>query len=615
MSISNQELFLDVLDDLFFAFDNTRALIEWNQKTQEVTGYTDEELREMELGDFFTGMDKQEIESSLVTLAETGDSVVEVDLHTADGTAIPYEFKSQKIEDSNTIDFIGIGRDISHRRQREQERNAILNRMGDGFFALDQDWEITYINNTGEEILGQVMDRDPDETTFEGLQIWEEIPDAEELTSYEKYHQAVQTGEQQSFEVYSLGIDKWLDVRVFPSRTGLSVYFHDITEQRKQNEQIKHREKTLQQLYRIIANREKTFSEQVQELLAFGRAELGTGYGALAEIDGEDYIFEVVDTVDGSIKPGDTVPLSSTFCELAVDEQETIVLGDIARDAPDETHRAGFTEGGVACYIGAPVIVNDDVYGAFCFYDTDPRKEQFSDWEVALVDLMSRWVSYELQRKQTTEELARQNERLEKFASMVSHDLRNPLGVAMGSIEIARETDSEEHFEKVENALGRIDDLIDDMLSLAQSGETVGDFETIYLDAVGNQSWEHISVGESELNLEASEIIRGDETRVQQLLENLFRNAIEHNEEGVTITVGELSDGFYVEDDGDGIPDDVHEKVFESGFTTIRDGTGFGLAIVSEISKAHGWNVQLTDSEEGGARFEFTGLLKQDNFA
>jgi signal transduction histidine kinase len=94
------------------------------------------------------------------------------------------------------------------------------------------------------------------------------------------------------------------------------------------------------------------------------------------------------------------------------------------------------------------------------------------------------------------------------------------------------------------------------------------------------------------------------------VLENLFRNAIEHGRSDVTIRVGTLSDetGFYVEDDGPGIPSDTRDEVFEQGYSTADDGTGFGLSIVREIAEAHGWEISATDSAEGGARFEIRGV-------
>jgi signal transduction histidine kinase len=97
---------------------------------------------------------------------------------------------------------------------------------------------------------------------------------------------------------------------------------------------------------------------------------------------------------------------------------------------------------------------------------------------------------------------------------------------------------------------------------------------------------------------------------LSQLLENLFRNAVEHGGDDVTVNVGSLPGGFYVADDGPGIPAADRESVFEPGFTTNDDGTGFGLEIVEAVASAHGWDVRVTDAAEGegGARFEFTGV-------
>ena len=103
------------------------------------------------------------------------------------------------------------------------------------------------------------------------------------------------------------------------------------------------------------------------------------------------------------------------------------MLGDVERDAPELTHREGYTGWGVSGYRGAPVFVDGEVYGTFCFYDTESREGQFSEWEVTLVDLLSRWVSYGLQIERDTERLNRENRRLDRFVSVVSHDLRNPL--------------------------------------------------------------------------------------------------------------------------------------------------------------------------------------------
>jgi signal transduction histidine kinase len=92
------------------------------------------------------------------------------------------------------------------------------------------------------------------------------------------------------------------------------------------------------------------------------------------------------------------------------------------------------------------------------------------------------------------------------------------------------------------------------------------------------------------------------------LFENLFRNAVNHGGGEVTVTIGEIADGFYVADDGAGIPDDERDDIFEAGYSTADGGTGFGLAIVKEVVEAHGWEIRVTDSEMGGARFEIIGI-------
>ncbi|MFC4449989.1 ATP-binding protein [Halorussus aquaticus] len=92
----------------------------------------------------------------------------------------------------------------------------------------------------------------------------------------------------------------------------------------------------------------------------------------------------------------------------------------------------------------------------------------------------------------------------------------------------------------------------------------------------------------------------------RHLLENLFTNAVEHADGCVTVRVGGLPSGFYVEDDGPGIPEAEREQVFEAGYTT--DGIGFGLVFVAELADTYGWEYAITDGPDGGARFEFTGV-------
>jgi PAS domain S-box-containing protein len=209
-------------------------------------------------------------------------------------------------------------------------------------------------------------------------------------------------------------------------------------------------------------------------------------------------------------------------------------------------------------------------------------------------------------RKETEQKLRRQNERLEEFASVVSHDLRNPLSVAKARTELMEN----EHAPAVERSLERMESIIDDVLTLARHGQSVDETAPVSLGGLVERCWNHVDTSEATLSVDSDLPFRCDRGRTSQLLENLIRNSVEHAGPDVTITVGQLDDGdgFYVEDDGPGIPDSERKSVFEHGYTTTQDGTGFGLNIVAEIAEAHGWSVSVTDGSDGGARFEFTGV-------
>lgn len=216
------------------------------------------------------------------------------------------------------------------------------------------------------------------------------------------------------------------------------------------------------------------------------------------------------------------------------------------------------------------------------------------------------------EQKRTERIIRRQNERLEQFASVVSHDLRGPLTVAGGNLELAREEceAGDEQLAAVAEAHDRIDALIDNILSFARGGSGVVEPEVVSLSDVTIDAWETLSTDEATITVADDGSVLADPSQVSRLFENLFRNALEHASEAATVRVGTLADGngFFVEDEGPGVPPEDRESAFEMGFTTERSNTGFGLAIVEQIAEGHGWDVRLMDGSEGGARFEFTGV-------
>jgi len=214
---------------------------------------------------------------------------------------------------------------------------------------------------------------------------------------------------------------------------------------------------------------------------------------------------------------------------------------------------------------------------------------------------------------------------VDHVASVVSHDLRNPLDVAKARLRAGRESGDDEHFDHVEQAHNRMERIIQDVLTLARGDDIVEPEEPVDLTRVASEAWESVETNSSILAVEGTlPTTVADPDRVSRLFENLFRNAVEHGSTGpdsqahqdavehtgpeVTVTVGDMADGFFVTDDGPGIAPEERELVFEPGYTPDEHGTGLGLAIVSRIADLHGWTVNVTTAEEGGARFEITGV-------
>lgn len=323
----------------------------------------------------------------------------------------------------------------------------------------------------------------------------------------------------------------------------------------------------------------------------------------------------------------DVIPLHSTNLLTVLDES-----GIVLYESPAITRVFGFDQDEL---VGEPVASyfhpddRDAVLDAFeNVVSGDSYSVESTEYRHQQADGSYRWVesvgsanptpngNYVVntrdieERKQREQSLQQSNERLDEFAHVVSHDLRNPLGVAQGNLEFVRQECDSAYLDRVEQAHGRMERLIGELLSLAQAGETIDSCDSVSIASVADRCWDTIATDHASLIVDVDRSIRASETRLQQLLENLIRNAIEHGGASVTITIGELSDnnGFFIEDDGSGIDTDQGCSVLVSGFSTSDGGTGYGLTIVQQIASAHGWEIDISDSEAGGVRVEFSGV-------
>lgn len=304
---------------------------------------------------------------------------------------------------------------------------------------------------------------------------------------------------------------------------------------------------------------------------------------------------------------GDLQAVNPMFLDMWGYEDEDEVLGRSVTEFwkdPEEAGRVAQTLQETGDWQGRLLAVRKDgtEFYAQCSTSliTDDSGETLS-MMASFVD-----ISDQIERERELEE---QTEQMKEFANVISHDLRNPLNIASVCVQTAQDEYGADHLDQALEALERMEEIIADSLVLAQEGQAVGEQEWIQTEQLAVQCWGMIETGGYSLEFAEPFEVYADWSRLRHVFENLFRNTVEHSDGECTVRVGPLGEaGFYIEDDGPGIPEEERKNVLEPGETTHPDGTGFGLAIVNRIAQAHSWDLRISDGTDGGARFEFTNV-------
>jgi len=595
---------------------------------KEVTGYTATELeQDVRLAEqIIHPEDRENVRRDIENcLKENNQYTLTYRINTKEGTERWIWERGTLVEDPITgvKKLEGFITDFSDRKEREQElekTTAIISTLFDtlpvGVMAEDASRNILAINERLFELFE--MPGTPNESIgadceYMAEQVSGMFVDSERFV--EQINELVASNEPTDNEELSLTDGQTFErshraIELSDGKGHLWVY-REITERKAQQQEREVTIEFLQRFYDVATNRELTTDDKITQLLEIGPRILDLPYGHLTRIErSESNPREGTQTIveaSGNhklLQPGDSCPLSHSYCRKTIVRDELFEVQNASamgwRDDP------GYKTFSLECYIGKKITVNNKLYGTVFFASNTPCEDPFTDVERTFVRLVSRLVSYELERKQATSELQQQNEQLEKFANIVSHDLRNPLAVAKGRLELAQDECDSEHLDSITKAHDRIEVLIDDLLLLSREGEQVASPEVVDIDDLIEDCWRNVDTAGATLISETTLKIQADRSRLAQLFENLIRNAVEHGGTEATITVGELNNGFYLADNGPGIPPDEREQVFEFGYSTSTEGTGFGLAIVKEIAAAHGWDIRLTENDPHGARFEIT---------
>ena len=474
-------------------------------------------------------------------------------------------------------------RDITERRARERERRkfeSVVENMDDVVALFDEDGVCTYVNGPAADGIGLGRDAligGPVSELFES----DMVVDPDQIEAYEASVEAIRRGERpaasRTLDLRFDGKRRTFDVRLSRIESesggllGVACVGRDVTERRRQNRKLEARTKAIEAAIDGVAilDAEGTYA-YVNQAHAYVY-----GYDTPEAFRGESW-------------------------KLCYDD------GEIGRF--DEEVWPVFEEQG--SWRGEAVGTRRDG-------STFPQELSLTRLDDGRVICIVRDIS---ERKAQEAQLEREIRRLDEFASTISHDLRNPLNVAQGRLKLLAETaeDESEHCPVIEDALTRMEEIIEDTLTLAREGKTVDGTEVVSLAEFARTCWNTVGTADAELVVTGDRSLRADPERLRSLLENLFRNSVEHGSTNsrpkaddsvehdtpsMTIRVGPLDDGFYVEDDGVGIPEADRGDVFDHGFSTDPDSTGLGLASVEQIAEAHGWTVALADTTDG-ARFE-----------
>ena len=623
---------METVPDGVYLLDEDGVIEGGNEAASTMLGFEREELVDTPFVDLVEAgivsssvMDRYAEAVSTLLSSETDDGVAqfEYDVH-IDGEDRVFETRlALRPHDEEFRGTIGIVQDVTRRKEREErlrrsERRfeAVFDDPSAFIGLLDTDGTLVKANETALEFADATLD-DLAGRHFLETPWWEE-ESAEKLAEMESGIERAAAGEFVRFEANHTAADgETIDVeghiRPVTDESGevvsLLVEGFDVTDRREHERTILALLSTTHELLCAVE------PEEVAEIVVRAATDILDQPSTVVRLRDGDVLEPVAVSEEAREQLGDR-PI------YAVDEglpgrvltegEALIVDGEEPDDAEPGLH---------ASRLYLPI----GDHGTISIGEDEPAA--FDESDVALTEMLTTHAAVVLDRiegerllRERERALARQNERLDRFAKIVSHDLRNPLNLVRGGIDLIEEDTGSEHVDMVRPAVLRMDDIIDDALSLARQGEAVVDPDTVELRRTVDVAWE--TVRSEAATLEVDDDLpncRADESRLCQLLENLFRNSVEHGGPDVTVRVGWLSgegedvDGFYVEDDGPGIPAEEREDVFQFGWSRGDGGTGYGLSIVEEIAEAHGWSVEASEAASGGARIEVRNVERVED--
>ncbi|KZX46206.1 PAS domain S-box protein [Haloarcula sp. K1] len=587
--------------DSIFIIDSAGAIVDVNEQAEKTLQYNHSELVGKPLSSVITS---REINDSIPDVIGSRSRVRFEGHHTRRrGSKYPVEVRIKEIDHADTDQYIVIAQDITSQKKHKQT----IDELNETAMALMQ-------SRSKEEVAEITVQTAREELTIPFIGIWFQDDKHDVLTPVKQTGKAEETlGAQSEIPLEGAVADVWGEKEpcIFEGiQTPETRYPEDVSVEDEMlfplgefgmmivsvTDSRLYREEDINLAKLLATNAQRALKqtdreEQVRAEKMFFDAAINTVEDLFFAIDENENLIRWNDQVSAVTGNEATYIGSPTLDDIFNSEDRGKITHGI---------NEGFETGGSR--VKATI---QTVEGPQTFEFKSSKMDYPINDETYLITLGRNITP--LEEKQA--ELRQKNERLDKFSRVVSHDLQSPINIASGNFGIVRDDISDEHArnaEAVENAHSRMENLVNDLLTLARQGQQAIEIESVSLDRLARKCWEIVDASDADLEVRSSENIQADPSQLQQLLENLMKNAVTHGGNDITVTIGTLEDGFYVEDNGSGIPGDKMDHIFDTGFTTSDSGSGIGLMIVSDIAENHSWGINVTESDSGGARFEFT---------
>lgn len=502
-------------------------------------------------------------------------------------------------DDGTPSYFISQIQDITARKEAEAERTAthqrtrqVLERISDGFYALDRDWCFTYVN----EAAGRMLDRVPEELV--GKNVWQEFAPAVQTELYATYHRAMQDGMTATTEFYYPPLDAWFDVRAYPSRDGLSVFFRDVTANKL--------------MERELRESEAKFRRLVEQLPAVVYVLANDEYQTPV------YFSPTVEEMFRATPKDMESRTTHWFDNVHAEDRDRVVAESQRSELAEDTFRSEYR---MARSDGSYVWVQDECVPV--------RNEtgKIVAWQGILLDISER-VRLEQELRQALEAAQAANRARSQFLAMMSHELRTPMQAVLGYADLlliepggSLTGQQVEDIHYIRQGAGRMISLVEQMLDLSrlEAGRLELAIEAVDLAKIIEQVRHDIAPQAAAKGLVVGSDLsprlpplQGDPLRLHQILLNLAGNAVKFTQQGSVTISASSTNGVVdvaVSDTGIGIAPDILPHVFEefrqadSGMTRRHTGAGLGLAIAKRLAEQHGGRISAVSTPDKGSTF------------